>query len=166
MTKNLPQSTDAASGELPPVVRPARLRQLGFDGSTVDRLDFLAEEVPVALVYNGISHAVMMTSPADLEDFARGFSLSEGIIEDATEIRDVEAVPHEKGIELNIDLASQRFHLEAWDTSIIRKLQTVDSIYGKMADRATTQRMEYLEWIIIVLITISIAISFLPMASH
>lgn len=110
MTKNLPQSEDAASGELPPVVRPAKLRQLGFDGSTVDRLDFLAEEVPVALVYNGISHAVMMTSPADLEDFARGFSLSEGIIEDAAEIRDVEAVPHEKGIELNIDLASQRFH--------------------------------------------------------
>ncbi len=110
MTKSLPQSTDAASGELPPVVRPAKLRQLGFDGSTVDRLDFLAEEVPVALVYNGISHAVMMTSPADLEDFARGFSLSEGIIEDAAEIRDVEAVPHEKGIELNIDLASQRFH--------------------------------------------------------
>lgn len=63
-------------------------------------------------------------------------------------------------------LASQRFHLEAWDTSIIRKLQTVDSIYGKMADRATTQRMEYLEWIIIALIAISIAISFLPVASH
>ncbi len=63
-------------------------------------------------------------------------------------------------------LASQRFHLEAWDASILRKLQTLESIYGKMADRATTQRMEYLEWIIIVLITISIAVSFLPMASH
>lgn len=63
-------------------------------------------------------------------------------------------------------LASQRFHLEAWDASIIRKLQTLESIYGKMADRATTQRMEYLEWIIIVLIAISIAISFLPMTGH
>jgi formate dehydrogenase accessory protein FdhD len=111
MTKKLQQSGEAtAAGDLPPVVRPAKLRQLGFDGSQIDRLDFLAEEVPVALVYNGISHAVMMASPADLEDFTRGFSLSEGIIQHAAEIRDVEVVPHEKGIELNIDLASERFH--------------------------------------------------------
>lgn len=59
-------------------------------------------------------------------------------------------------------LVSQRFHLAAWDASIIRKLQTLDSIYGKMADRAATRRMEALEWIIILLIAISIAVSFLP----
>ena len=63
-------------------------------------------------------------------------------------------------------LASQRFHLDAWDASILRKLQTLDSIYGKMSDRATTQRMEYLEWIIIVLIALSIVLSFLPSAGH
>ena len=56
-------------------------------------------------------------------------------------------------------LVSQRFHLEAWDASILRKLQTLESIYGKMSDRAGTRRMEVLEWIIIVLITISIAVS-------
>jgi len=61
-------------------------------------------------------------------------------------------------------LTSQRFHLEEWDVSILRKLETLESIYGKMSDRATTRRMEVLEWIIIVLIAISIAVSFLPMA--
>jgi len=63
-------------------------------------------------------------------------------------------------------LVSQRFHLEAWDASILRKLQTLESIYGKMSDRAGTRRMEYLEWIIIVLIAVSIAVSFLPLAGH
>lgn len=63
-------------------------------------------------------------------------------------------------------LVSQRFHLEAWDASILRKLETLESIYGKMSDRATTRRMEVLEWIIIVLITVSIAVSFLPLGGH
>jgi hypothetical protein len=63
-------------------------------------------------------------------------------------------------------LASQRFHLEAWDASILRKLETLESIYSKMSDRTTTRRMEVLEWIIIVLITISIAVSFFPIGGH
>lgn len=62
-------------------------------------------------------------------------------------------------------LVSQRFHLEAWDASILRKLQTLESIYGKMSDRAGTRRMEVLEWIIIILITLSIAVSFLPVGA-
>jgi hypothetical protein len=61
-------------------------------------------------------------------------------------------------------LASQRFHLESWDATITRKLETLDSIYGKLTDRAATRRMEVLEWIIIVLIALSIAVSFLPMS--
>lgn len=63
-------------------------------------------------------------------------------------------------------LASQRFHLEAWDASILRKLQTLESIYDKMSNRAGTRRMELLEWIIIVLIAVSIAVSFVPMSGH
>lgn len=59
-------------------------------------------------------------------------------------------------------LASQRFHLESWDASITRKLQTLESIYSKMTDSAATTRMEVLEWIIIALIAVSIGVSFLP----
>jgi hypothetical protein len=59
-------------------------------------------------------------------------------------------------------LVSQRFHLETWDGSITRKLHTLDSIYGKLTDRAAARRMEALEWIIIALIAVSIAVSFHP----
>jgi hypothetical protein len=59
-------------------------------------------------------------------------------------------------------MASERFHLDAWDAGILRKLDTLDSIYGKMADRAASRRMEVLEWIIIILIAVSIIVSFLP----
>lgn len=63
-------------------------------------------------------------------------------------------------------LVSQRFHLEAWDASILRKLQTLESIYGKMSDRAGTRRMEVLEWIIIILIALSLAVSLFPVGQH
>lgn len=53
-------------------------------------------------------------------------------------------------------LAAQRLHLREWDESIRRKLQTLESIYDKLTDRAATQRLEMLEWIIILLIALSI----------
>jgi hypothetical protein len=59
-------------------------------------------------------------------------------------------------------LVSQRLHLAEWDAGILRKLQTLESIYEKMSDQATTRRMEVLEWIIIILIAISIILPFLP----
>jgi hypothetical protein len=57
-------------------------------------------------------------------------------------------------------LVSRRFHLAEWDAGLTRKLQTLDGIYGKMADRAATARMELLEWIIILLIAVSIVLPF------
>jgi FdhD protein len=71
--------------------------------------DELAEEVPVALVYNGISHVVMMATPKDLAQFAVGFSLSEGIIENRGEIYGMDIVPACNGLEVQIELSSRRF---------------------------------------------------------
>ncbi|MCK3658891.1 sulfurtransferase FdhD [Pasteurellaceae bacterium Pebbles2] len=69
----------------------------------------LAVEMPVALVYNGISHTVMMCSPSDLEDFAYGFSLTEGIIDKPSDIYGIDLVESCKGIEVHIELATRCF---------------------------------------------------------
>jgi len=71
--------------------------------------DCLAEETPVALVYNGVSHAVMLATAQDLGDFALGFSLSEGIVQNASELYGIEVQVQSNGIELHCDIASERF---------------------------------------------------------
>lgn len=63
------------------------------------------EEVPIAFSYGGSTHAVMMATPADLDDFALGFSLSEGIVSEPADIVSIEAVMVGDGIDLQIVLA-------------------------------------------------------------
>jgi FdhD protein len=70
------------------------------------RPEWVAEETPVALVYNGVSQAVMMATPADLEDFALGFSLTEGFITHAGELLDIEIEPAEQGISLQLSVTA------------------------------------------------------------
>lgn len=62
------------------------------------------EEVPIAFSYGGSSHAVMMGTPGDLEDFAVGFSLTEGIITDRSQVAGVELIEDEKGIDVQVTL--------------------------------------------------------------
>ena len=76
------------------------------DGQVTRTPDWLAEEVAVALVANGISQAVMMASPADLEDFALGFGLTEGWLRAPHELYGVDVVPTSDGIELHLEVAS------------------------------------------------------------
>lgn len=71
--------------------------------------DIIAEEVPIAMVYNGISHVVMLATPQDLEDFALGFSLTEDILDAASELYGVEIVEQPQGIELQLEIASSAF---------------------------------------------------------
>ena len=74
-----------------------------------ERQDTLAKEVPVALVYNDIAHTVMMCSPRDLEDFAMGFSLTEGIIDKPADIYGIDIEEVCNGIEARIELATRCF---------------------------------------------------------
>ena len=79
------------------------------DGVVSQATDKVAEEVPIALIYNGVSHAVMLATPQDLEDFALGFSLSEGILHSKSELYDVEIITQPLGIELRLDVATEAF---------------------------------------------------------
>lgn len=79
------------------------------NGVVSQATDKVAEEVPIALIYNGVSHAVMLATPQDLEDFALGFSLSEGVLQNKSELYDVEIVSQPQGIELRLDVATEAF---------------------------------------------------------
>jgi len=79
------------------------------NGQRTDAVDQVANEVPVALVFNGISHAVMLASPLDLEDFAIGFSLTEGMVDQVGQIYDVQVVESPQGFTVELDIASECF---------------------------------------------------------
>lgn len=84
--------------------KPHRLR----NGVLAEVERALPEETPVAFVYDASAEAVMMATPADLEDFALGFSLTEGIICSPEEIQSVEVAVQDQGVELRIWLAEDR----------------------------------------------------------
>ncbi len=86
-----------------------RARSIKVTASTVTENEReLPVEVPVALVYDGTTHAVMMASPTNLEDFGVGFSLSEGIVAGPDEIESLEIVEHSQGIEIRMWLVKDR----------------------------------------------------------
>ncbi|MEE8258844.1 MAG: formate dehydrogenase accessory sulfurtransferase FdhD [Sphingomonadales bacterium] len=78
-------------------------------GETLKGNRVFASEVPVALIYNGVSHVVMMATPSDLEDFALGFSLSEEIISNPGEITAIDITEAEKGYIAKIEIPVARF---------------------------------------------------------
>lgn len=83
-------------------------QQIGADGSAKAQRRMVPAEVPVAISFLGIGYAVMMASPADLEDFAYGFARSERLIDNATDVIRVEVRAGEKGVLLGIELVPER----------------------------------------------------------
>ncbi|MGS0707994.1 formate dehydrogenase accessory sulfurtransferase FdhD [Acinetobacter sp. ANC 3781] len=93
-------------------------RLMGYEPRTVTRIqqeskktleDFVVQECPVALVYNGISHVVMMATPTDLVEFAKGFSLSEGIIPNLHALYAIDVQHSELGVVIEMKIASSAF---------------------------------------------------------
>ena len=89
------------------VGRVAVARHVG--ASTQHLADQVIDEQPVALVYNGVSHVVMMATPLDLEDFALGFSLSEGLLTSLDELRDVEVQRAPLGVSVQLQVSPRAF---------------------------------------------------------
>jgi FdhD protein len=97
----VPESADAGAHRL-----DVRVRR---DGAVTESQDWLADEVPVALIFNGISHAVMLATPLDLEDFALGFGLTEGLLASADELYGVEVLPDPAGMRIEMEVSSACF---------------------------------------------------------
>jgi FdhD protein len=94
----------------PPLTSTSRIARR--PGGTQAAARMVPEETPIALSYAGTTHAVMMATPADLEDFALGFSLTEGIVASPGEIGEIDVVEADDGIDIQIklkDAANTRF---------------------------------------------------------
>ncbi|MEN4984403.1 formate dehydrogenase accessory sulfurtransferase FdhD [Acinetobacter modestus] len=74
-----------------------------------NEMDYIVQEYPVALIYNGISHAVMMATPSDIQVFAKGFSLSEGILHSLSELYSLEIRHNALGVEVDMTISSRAF---------------------------------------------------------
>jgi FdhD protein len=107
------------SADLSQMQDPLGLRRLGYakpllelrarrwrDGDVREISETIAEETPVAIVYNGIPHVVMMATPQDLEDFALGFSITEELIRSPADLEKLECIRYSQGIEIQATVSS------------------------------------------------------------
>jgi FdhD protein len=91
--------------------RPVRRHRGTAPEQATATVDQVAEELPVALVFNGISHAVMMVTPRDVQAFAMGFALTEGLVGKSSDIYDIEVTEHARSVEVALTIAQEDFML-------------------------------------------------------
>ncbi len=87
-------------------MNPLSTASVRRSGSAAAEADQVAVEAPVAMVFNGISHAVMMATPTDLEAFALGFALSEGLLLSKAECYGIEVEEGAMGCEVQLEIAA------------------------------------------------------------
>ena len=85
-------------------------RRLQEDGASVQNCDAVVAEEPIAMSFNGISYAVMMATPCDLEDFIRGFAIGEGIVDSARAIFDIDLEFGDVGVAVNATVSNETAH--------------------------------------------------------
>ncbi|MDE2017819.1 MAG: formate dehydrogenase accessory sulfurtransferase FdhD, partial [Hyphomicrobiales bacterium] len=86
----------------------APARALGYSGGAGEATSReVAVEAPIGFVYSGRPFAVMMATPADLEDFAWGFSLTEGVVDDSADVRAVDVAPEDDGFRVSVALTGE-----------------------------------------------------------
>lgn len=101
-------TVQAGDGAQPPGHRRVAVQGMR-NGQPFSACDEVVDEVPVALEFNGISHAVMLATPRDLEDFALGFALSEGLLADVSELFDIELSESAQGITVGLQVSGRVF---------------------------------------------------------
>ncbi|MFU8789624.1 MAG: formate dehydrogenase accessory sulfurtransferase FdhD [Methylobacter sp.] len=79
------------------------------DGQHEQVQDYIVEEVPISLIYNGVPHVVMLATPTNLEEFALGFSITEGIIKSPKELLSARVYNRSNGIEVQVKIPENRF---------------------------------------------------------
>lgn len=128
----------------PPASAAVTAEPLRFGTERADAREIeVAVETPINIVYGNMPYAVMMASPSDLEDFVAGFSLTEGIVRGADEIRGIAVEPKDEGVIVTVELAPGRFrehlarrrNLSGRTSCGLCGVETIEEI--PMADAAT-----------------------------
>jgi FdhD protein len=112
-------------------------------------IEQIAEESPIALIYNGVPHVVVMASPANLEDLALGFSLSEAVIASAAELGGIEIVPEQTGYSIYLSIPPERVaaigqrrrNMTARTGCGVCGAETIEQAMRDVPKVASTQRM-------------------------
>ncbi|EJN27359.1 formate dehydrogenase family accessory protein FdhD [Pseudomonas sp. GM78] len=124
-----------------PAPTPLSVNFREYDGGAAIAQAALASEIALAITYNGLSQAVMMVSPGNLEDFIRGFSVSNDIVQDQSEIYDIHLTHFDQAVQADVQICSRAF----WALKDHRRQMTGTSGCGLCGVEALEQALPQLQ---------------------